>query len=83
VIPVGPETVISLLGAGLLGIGGLLMLLPVGTCSQCSHCRLARLVAERERELQAEQEADHERSLAGPYCPACGRQHRPGDEHGA
>jgi len=82
VIPIGPETVVSLLGAGLLGIGGLLWLLPVGTCSQCSHCRMARLVAQRERELHAEEEHERERSLAVPYCRACGRQHRPGDEHG-
>ena len=42
------QTVISILGLTMLGTAGLLALLPVGTCSQCSHCRLEKLAKQRD-----------------------------------
>ena len=70
---IGSEAVISILGFTMIGVAGLLRLLPVGTCSECPHCRLARF--EHEREM------DGARSMSGPFCAICGRHHRPGEDH--
>jgi hypothetical protein len=73
----GPETVISILALTLLGVGGLLTLLPVGTCDQCAHCRLEKLARERER-----QSAPLGRTgAAAPFCSVCGRHHRADEDH--
>jgi hypothetical protein len=71
----GPETVISLLGTSLIAIAGLLYVLPVGTCSECGHCKLAKLTRKHERELEAS------RSVDAPVCRTCGRTHRTGEDH--
>lgn len=70
-----PDAVISILGTSLVAIAGLLYVLPVGTCSECGHCKLAKLTRQHERELQAS------RSAAGPMCPICGRNHRSDEDH--
>jgi hypothetical protein len=69
------ESVISVLAVTLIGTAGLLWTLPVGTCSQCSHCRLEKLERERAQAL--------EREPAGgpPACPICGGRHRPDQHH--
>jgi hypothetical protein len=67
------QTVISILGLTLVGTAGLLALLPVGTCSQCSHCRLEKLA--KQRELEAG------RSGTVAFCAVCGRHHRADEEH--
>ena len=72
-IGLSPEIVISLLGTSLLGVAGLLYLLPVGTCSECGHCKLQKLARKHERELEA--------SHAVPFCAVCGRHHRPDEDH--
>jgi hypothetical protein len=74
VIGIGPESMISILAVTLLGIAGLLARLPVGTCDQCTHCRLEKLAKEREQRLLAER-------LGDPLCPGCGRHHQPDEEH--
>jgi len=76
VTALGPETVISILGLTLLGVGGLLTLLPVGTCAECSHCRLEKLAREREHAAES-----GERALSAPRCSTCGRYHRPDEDH--
>jgi hypothetical protein len=70
-----PETMISILAATLLGAAWLLYLLPVGTCSQCPHCRVEKLAREREHEAQAA------RLYGAPFCPVCGRHHRREEDH--
>jgi hypothetical protein len=69
------QSVISILGLTMLGTAGLLALLPVGTCSQCSHCRLEKLARQREREVDAG------RSYGAAFCAVCGRHHRADEEH--
>jgi hypothetical protein len=69
------ETFISILAATLLGTGWLLWLLPVGTCSECPHCRLEKLARERENESQVG------RIYGVPFCPVCGRHHRREEDH--
>lgn len=59
----------------MVGVAGLLSFLPVGTCSECSHCRLAKLSRQHEREL------DGARSLSTSFCPVCGRYHRADEDH--
>lgn len=71
----GPETVISVLAFALLGVGAALAFLPVGTCSQCGHCKLEKLARQRERETAAE------RYYGVPFCAVCGRHHRPDEDH--
>lgn len=71
----GPETMISILGMTLIGVAGLLWLLPVGTCSQCGHCRLEQLTRQHERELEAS------RTFSAPFCAVCGRHHGPEEDH--
>lgn len=70
-----PTTLITVLAVALLGIGVVLYLLPIGTCSECGHCRLARL----QRELETEERAA--RFYGIPRCPACGRHHDPREDH--
>ena len=69
-----PDAFISILGTSLIALAGLLYLLPVGTCSECGHCRLAKLTRQRERELRAG-------SGGVPHCPICGRNHQPDEDH--
>lgn len=70
-----PESMISILAVTLLGTAGLLSMLPVGTCAECSHCRLQRLERERQHQLQID-------GAGGvPFCPTCGRHHRPDQDH--
>ncbi|HEY2915825.1 MAG TPA: hypothetical protein VGI98_01290 [Candidatus Limnocylindrales bacterium] len=70
-----PQTVIAILGLTMVGAAGLLSLLPVGSCTQCNHCRLEKLARQRERELEAS------RSYAAAFCAICGRNHRPDEGH--
>lgn len=70
-----PQTVISILGLTMVGVAGLLSFLPVGTCSECPHCRLAKLAQKREHEV------DGARSLSASFCAVCGRHHRADEEH--
>jgi hypothetical protein len=72
-----PQTVIAILGLTMVGTAGLLSLLPVGTCAQCSHCRLEKLARQRDREFQAD------RAYGGVACTVCGRHHRPDEDHRA
>lgn len=69
------ETMISILAATLLAAGWVLWMLPVGTCAQCSHCRVEKLAKERESEAQLS------RAYGVPLCTACGRHHRREDDH--
>jgi hypothetical protein len=69
------QTVVSILGLTMLGTAGLLALLPVGTCSECNHCRLEKLSRKKEHELQTD------RSYSAAFCPVCGRHHRADEEH--
>jgi hypothetical protein len=69
------QTVISILALTMLGTAGLLAVLPVGTCAQCSHCRLEKLSRQRAREL----ESGHSVSVA--FCAVCGRHHRSDEDH--
>lgn len=72
-IGLGPEAVISVLGTCLIGVAGLLYFLPVGTCSECAHCKLEKLTRHHQRELEGNRSA--------PFCTVCGRHHRPDEEH--
>lgn len=72
---VDPPTVISVMGVTLLGLGGILALLPVGTCGQCAHCRLEKLARERKRD-------DSTGRIYGlPVCGTCGLRHGPDEDH--
>lgn len=70
-----PTTMIRVLGATLLATAALLALLPVGTCSECDHCRQQRFVQEQERARRAE------RFYGIPRCSICGRHHDPSEDH--
>ena len=72
-----PTTVIAALGVVMLGVGAMLKLLPVGTCPQCGHCRLAELQREADLEARAA------RFYGVPRCGACGRYHDPSEDHPA
>ena len=66
---------ITILALTLLLTAFVLSRLPVGTCSECGHCRLARVAREREVEAQAA-------TFYGiPLCRACGRYHPPEEAH--
>ena len=69
------DTMISILAATLLATGWALWMLPVGTCSECPHCRAEKLARQRANELQAG------RVYGIPLCPACGRHHPPEEGH--
>ena len=69
------EALISVLAVTLLGTGAALSMLPVGTCSECAHCRAEKLARERETEAQVS------RIYGISLCPACGRHHRPEEGH--
>ena len=71
---IAPESVISILAVTLIGAAGLLVRLPVGTCSECAHCRLERLAKDREQGLLSKR-------LGDPLCNGCGRHHRPDEDH--
>ncbi len=71
----GAETVILILGATLLASGALLARLPVGTCSQCVHCRAERVARERAAEAQVG------RLYGIQTCEACGRTHGRDEAH--
>jgi hypothetical protein len=75
VIALGPESVISILALTMIGTGGLLALLPVGTCRECSHCRLEKLARERDRRAHAGV------AYGVSFCTVCGRHHRPDEDH--
>ena len=71
-VMVDPGAFTRWLGVSLLVLGGLVAALPVGTCSQCNHCREERL-----RNKQARRARDTHDRLAGQLaaCPRCGRSH--------
>jgi hypothetical protein len=73
-IELGPQSLISILAMTLIGSAAWLALLPVGTCRECPHCRLERIAKERERA------ADVGHGFS-PFCPVCGRRHRPDEDH--
>jgi hypothetical protein len=69
------ETMITILAVTLMATAWALWLLPVGTCSECPHCRISRLAQEREAD-------DAVGRLYGiPLCQSCGRHHPKGDPH--
>jgi hypothetical protein len=74
-IGIPAESFISVLAVTLLGTAGLLSMLPVGTCAHCNHCRMEKLERERQHQLQAGG------AVGVPYCSACGRHHRPDQDH--
>jgi hypothetical protein len=65
----------TLLAFTLLGVGAAISFLPVGTCSECGHCRLQKLEKERELETRAA------KFYGVPLCIICGRRHNPEDDH--
>jgi hypothetical protein len=69
-----PQSVISVLAVSLIGVAGLIWRLPVGTCPECTHCRVARLEKERQAQLQRE-------SVGAPFCAVCGRRHESNEDH--
>jgi hypothetical protein len=69
------ETLIAILAATLLATGWVLYLMPVGTCSQCVHCRMEKLAKAREQDAQLS------RVYGIPLCQACGRHHQRGEDH--
>ena len=69
------ETMVSILAATLLATSWVLWILPVGTCSECAHCRVRKLARERNGEAQAS------RVYGIPPCTACGRHHPRGEDH--
>jgi hypothetical protein len=72
-----PAAVISALAITLFGVAAMLSLLPVGTCPECSHCRLERLRRAADLEARSAQ-------FSGiPQCGACGRYHDPKEDHPA
>jgi hypothetical protein len=72
-----PTAVITALAITLFGVAAMLRLLPVGTCPECSHCRLERLRREIDLEARGAQ------FYGIPRCGACGRCHDPGEDHPA
>jgi len=70
-----PDVMITFLAATLFAVAWAIWLLPVGTCSQCAHCRVEQVSREREREAQVG------RLYNIPLCPACGRHHQRGEDH--
>jgi hypothetical protein len=69
------EGMISILAATLLATGWALWLMPVGTCSECAHCRAERVAKARASEAQLS------RAYGIPLCRSCGRHHASGEEH--
>lgn len=69
------DALIAILGATLLAAGWALWHLPVGTCTECPHCRARALARDRESEGQGS------RVYGIPLCQACGRHHQRGEEH--
>jgi hypothetical protein len=68
---IDPATFTGWMGLSLLVLGGLMAALPVGTCSQCVHCREERLRAEQLRKAR-----EVSNPLAGQFaCRRCGRAH--------
>lgn len=66
---------VPILALTLLLAAFVLWRLPVGTCSECVHCRMERLAKEREDE-------EHAASFYGiPLCRSCGRYHPPEEAH--
>lgn len=70
-----PQIVISILGLTMVGVAGLLAVLPVGTCRECSHCRLEKLARQREHEV------DGARSMSVSFCAVCGHHHGADEDH--
>ena len=68
-------SVATFLAFTLLGVGAALSFLPVGTCSQCGHCKLEKLEKERELEARAA------KFYGVPFCAICGRRHGPDEDH--
>ena len=75
--PVDPTGVITALALTLIGVGVAIRMMPVGTCPECNHCRLARL------EHEVELEARSAKFYGIPRCKACGRYHDPQEDHPA
>lgn len=76
---IAPDSMISILAITLLGVGALLARLPIGTCEECTHCRLEKLARERERATQEGQPVG--RAISAPFCAVCGRHHRADEDH--
>ncbi|TAK00916.1 MAG: hypothetical protein EPO36_06925 [Chloroflexota bacterium] len=72
-----PTGVVTALAVTLFGVAAVLRLLPVGTCPDCSHCRLERLRRDEESEARTA------RLLGLPRCAECGRYHDPTEDHPA
>jgi hypothetical protein len=70
-----PMTIVSVLGLTLLGVAGLISMLPVATCAQCPHCRMEQLARERQHQTETG------RFQRVPFCMVCGRYHRSDEDH--
>lgn len=68
-------TLVAILGLTLVAAALILWRLPVGTCSQCTHCALERAERERAAEDQAA------RFYGIPRCRGCGRYHTSEEPH--
>lgn len=72
-----PMGVITALAVSLFGVAVGLRFLPVGSCPECSHCRLERLRHEADREAAAA------KLYGTPHCGTCGRYHDPREDQPA
>lgn len=66
---------ITILALTLLVTAFVLWRLPVATCAECVHCRMAQLARQREVE---ERDATF---FGTPLCRSCGRYHAPEEAH--
>jgi hypothetical protein len=70
-------TLVTILAIALLVVGVVLFRLPVGTCAECAHCKVAKV----QREFEIEERAA--RLYGIPRCRVCGRHHDPRGDHPA
>ena len=69
-------TVVALAAWFLMGIGLLVSRLPVGTCTECDHCRAVKARQDYERAL--DRDNDLKRLYGVGRCARCGQYHRIG-----
>ena len=70
-----PDAVLSILGLTMVGVAGLMALVPVGSCPECPHCRAEKARQERDAAVQAGL------LYGAPYCMVCDRHHQPDEDH--
>ncbi|MEO7664034.1 MAG: hypothetical protein ABIV26_02840 [Candidatus Limnocylindrales bacterium] len=64
---------IGLLSICLIAVAVILCFMPVGTCAECDHCKVAKLAKERELEARTG------KFYGIPVCASCGRRHDPAE----